>query len=86
MKYRHFSIEEREKTQEMLSRKRRIREREKQLDFRDEFLDKFVKVFDGITIHPVKGIILTPKKRRQIASLMRIERKILKSQTKKPRK
>jgi len=65
--------------------KKRIKEGERRLDFQGEMLQKLVELFDGITIHPVKGVILTPKKKRQLAELQKIERKLFKPKIKKPR-
>ena len=38
-------------------------------------LKKLVELLDGITIDPVRGVILTPKKRRQLAELRNIGQK-----------
>ncbi len=58
---------------------------EKRLDFHGEILQKLVEFFDGITIHPAKGVILTPKKKRQLAELQKMEQKLSKSKAKKSR-
>lgn len=72
----------------MSAAKKRIREIEKRLDFQGKMLQKLVEFFDGITIHPVKGVILTSKKKRQLAELKEMEynRNIFKKRIKKPRK
>lgn len=78
--------QKRKKKQRVLTTKKRIREKEKQLDFQGKILQKLIELLDGITIHPVKGVILTSKKKHQLAELQEIERKLFKSKTKKPRK
>jgi hypothetical protein len=55
---------------------KRLQTQEKRLDFQGKVLQKLVEFFDGITIHPTKGVILTPKKKRQFAELRRMERKL----------
>ena len=47
--------------------KRALRRKE-----RDKIIKKLVELLDGITIDPVKGVILTPKKKRQVAELRKI--------------
>ena len=42
---------------------------------RAKMLEKLVELLDGITIDPVRGVILTPKKRRQLAELRNIGQK-----------
>ncbi|MEK7465184.1 MAG: hypothetical protein AAB631_00200 [Patescibacteria group bacterium] len=42
-------------------------------------LQKLTEFFDGILISPIKGVILTPKKKRQLAELQKMEQKLLKS-------
>ncbi len=59
--------------------KKRIEMQKKRLDFQGEILQKLVEFFDGITIDPTKGVILTPKKKRQLAELKKMEQKFLKS-------
>jgi len=39
---------------------------------RDKIIKKLVELLDGITIDLVKGVILTPKKKRQVAELRKI--------------
>src|SRR3989344_4852461 len=65
--------------------KKSIKEGERRLGFQGEMLQKLVKLLDGITIHPVKGVILTPKKKRQLAELQEMEQRLFKSKIKKPR-
>lgn len=65
--------------------KKRITERERQLYFQGKVLQKLVELLDGITIHPVKGVILTPNKKRQLAELRKMEQKLFKPKIKKPR-
>lgn len=55
--------------------KERIKEGKKRLDFRGKILQKLVELLDGITIDPVKGVILTPKKKRQLVELQKIEQR-----------
>lgn len=69
-----------EEKAEILAAKKRIKEGEKRLDFQGKMLQKLVKFFDGIIIHPTKGVILTPKKKRQLAELNKMERELLKNQ------
>ena len=38
----------------------------------DKIIKKLVELLDGITIDLVKGVILTPKKKRQVAELRKI--------------
>ena len=59
--------------------KKRVRARNKRLDFRGEILQELVELFDGIAIHPTKGVILTLKKKRQLAKLQKMERRLLRS-------
>ncbi len=59
--------------------KKRIQAQKKRLDFQGKILQKLVEFFDGITIHPTKGVILTPKKKRQLAELQKMEQKLSKS-------
>ena len=47
--------------------KRALRRKE-----RDKIIKKLVELLDGITIDLVKGVILTPKKKRQVAELRKI--------------
>ena len=54
---------------------KRIEEIERRLNFQGKILQKLVKFFDGITIHPVKGVILTSEKKRQLAELNEMEQK-----------
>ena len=65
--------------------KKRIREGKRRLDFQGEMLQKLTELLDGITIHPVKGVILTRKKKRQLAELGEMESKLFKAKVKKPR-
>ena len=69
----------------MSAAKKRIKEGERRLDFQGKVLQKLIDFFDGITIHPVKGVILTSKKKRQLAELQEMEQKLFKSKVKKPR-
>lgn len=62
-----------------------VNEQKKRLDFQGEMLQKLIEFFDGITIHPTKGVILTPKKKRQLAELQKMEQKPLKLKAKKSR-
>jgi len=57
----------------------------KRLDFQGKILEKLVEFLDGITIHPVKGVILTLKKKHQLAELNKMEQKLSKSKSKKSR-
>lgn len=66
--------------------KKRIKKQEKRLDFQGKLLQRLVDLLDGITIHPVKGVILTPKKKRQLAEFQKMEQKLFKSKIKRPRK
>lgn len=59
--------------------KERIKYGKKRLDFQGKILKKLIDFFDGITIHPVKGVILTPKKKRQLGELRAIEQRFFKS-------
>ena len=70
---------------ETLVTKKQIKKQEKRLDFQDKILEKLVEFLDGITIHPVKGVILTAKKKRQLVELREMEQKLFKSKIKKPR-
>ena len=65
--------------------KKRIKKQEKRLDFQGKILKKLVEFLDGITIHPVKGVILTLKKKHQLAELNKMEQKLSKSKSKKSR-
>ncbi len=71
------------KKQKALTIKKRIRKKEKELDFQGKILQKMIELLDGITIHPVKGVILTPKKKHQLVELQEMERKLFGSKTKK---
>lgn len=62
-----------------------IKRLKKRLDFQGEVLQKLVKLLDGITIDPVKGVILTPKKKRQLAEVKEMEQKLFGVRVKKPR-
>lgn len=73
------------KSRKQRALKKRIKEVKKPLDFQGEVLQKLVEFLDGITIHPIKGVILTPKKKRQLAELREMEQKLSKSKTKKSR-
>ncbi len=73
------------KGQKQRALEKRTKEGERRLDFQGEMLQKLVELLDGITIHPIKGVILTPKKRRQLAELQKMEQKLLKSKAKKSR-
>ena len=73
------------KKSRMSAAKKRIKDGEKRLDFQGKMLQKLVEFLDGIKIHPVKGVILTPKKKRQLAELQKMEQKLFKSKAKKPR-
>ena len=53
--------------------KRRIRSQEKRLNFHGKVLKKLTEFLDGITISPTKGVILTPKKKSQLAELRKME-------------
>lgn len=59
--------------------KERIKYGKKRFDFQGKILKKLVELFDGITIHPVKGVILTPKKKRQLVELQAMEQRLFKS-------
>jgi hypothetical protein len=74
-----------EEKQRVLTTKKRIKEGKKRLDFQGKMIQKLVEFFDGITIHPVKGVILTSKKKRQLVELQEMEQKLFKSKIKKPR-
>ena len=69
----------------ILTTKKRIREGKKRLDFQGRMLKMLGELFDGITIHPIKGVILTAKKKRQLVELLKMEQKLSKSKIKKPR-
>ncbi len=56
--------------------KKRIQAQKKRLDFQGKVLRKLLELLDGITIHPVKGVMLTPKKKLQLAELRRMEQKL----------
>ncbi len=72
-----------EERREILAVKKRIRKIKERLDFKDEILQKLVELLDGITIHPIKGVILTPKKKRQLIELQNMERGLLQSKQQK---
>ena len=72
-----------EERREILTVKKRIRKRKKRLDFKGEILQKLVELLDGITIHPIKGVILTPKKKRQLIELQNIEQRLFQSKQRK---
>ena len=40
-----------------------------------KMLEKLVELLDGITIDPFRGVILTPKKKRQVAELQKMGQK-----------
>lgn len=67
-----------------LATKKRTREQKKRLDFQGKILQKLVELLDGIKIHPVKGVILTPKKKRQLAEFQKIEKKLFKNTRPRP--
>jgi hypothetical protein len=67
------------------AKKRIIQALKKRVDFQGKILQKLVEFLDGITIHPTKGVILTPKKKCQLAELQKMEQKLLKSKAKKSR-
>lgn len=59
--------------------KKRIQKQEKRLDFQGKTLQKLVEFLDGITISPTKGVILTTKKKRQLAELKKMEQQLSKA-------
>lgn len=63
--------------------RKRIKDGEKRLNFQGKALQKLVEFFDGIKIHPIKGIILTPKKKRQLVEFQKMEQKLFKSKINK---
>lgn len=58
---------------------KRIRTQKKRADLHGKIIKKLVELFDGITIHLTKGVILTPKKRRQLRELRSLEQKLNKA-------
>ena len=74
-----------EEKQEILITKKRIIEEKKWLDFQSKVLQKLVKFFDGIIIDPTNGVILTPKKKRQLAKFQKIKQRMSKSKAKRSR-
>ena len=58
---------------------KRIQAQKKRVDFQGKILQKLVEFFDGITIHPTKGVILTLKKKHQLAEFQKMEQKLSKS-------
>lgn len=62
--------------------KKQINARKKRVSFQDKVLKKLVELLDGITIDPVKGVILTPRKKRQLAEFQEMGQKLLKSKSK----
>lgn len=67
-----------EEKAEILAAKKRIKEGEKRLELQGKMLQKLVEFFDGIKIDPTKGVILTPKKKRQLAEFEKREQKLFK--------
>jgi len=65
---------------------KQIREQEKRLVFQGKVLQKLVDLLDGIAIDPEKGIILTPKKKQQLAEFWKLEQKLSKSKKPKPKR
>jgi Mg-chelatase subunit ChlI len=53
----------------------KARNAKKQIEFQDKILNKIVEVLDGITIDPLKGVILTARKKRKLAELRKLEEK-----------
>ena len=48
---------------------KQVREKEKQIDLHGKVIRRLAELLDGIIIDPVKGVVLTPKKKRQRAEL-----------------
>jgi len=61
-----------------LTSKKRIQTLRKRMVFYDRIFQKLFELLDGITIHPIKGVILTPKKKRQLVELQKMEQALLK--------
>lgn len=73
------------KRRKISAAKKRIQVQDKRFDLRGEMLQKLIELFDGITIHPNKGVILTPKKKLQLAELQKMDQKLSKLKAKKSR-
>ncbi|MEK7636550.1 MAG: hypothetical protein AAB362_02590 [Patescibacteria group bacterium] len=62
-----------EKLLKIVAVKKRIKKCRKLLDTQEKAVQKLVELLDGIIIDPVRGVILTPKKKRQRAELQKIK-------------
>ena len=74
------------KGQQQKALKKRTKKGERRLDFQGEMLQKLNDLLDGIIINPIKGVILTSKKKRQLAELLEMQLKLSKSKNKEPHK
>ncbi|MDP1689033.1 MAG: hypothetical protein Q8L47_02795 [bacterium] len=71
--------------EEIFNIKRRIKHTEKELKFRAKIIQKIFDLFEGITINPVKGVILTPDKMRQLNELYKMDQELFRMQVQRPR-
>lgn len=74
------------KKKEISDIEKRIQTNIERLDFHGKILKELLNFFEGITIDSKKRVILTPEKKRQLAKLKLMEKRLRKGKTKKIRK
>jgi Mg-chelatase subunit ChlI len=55
----------------------KARNAKKRIEFQDKIINKIVEVLDGITIDPLKGVVLTARKKKKLAELRKLEKNFL---------
>ena len=62
----------------MLVLKKQIKKQIKRIDLQGAILQKLLEFFAGIKTHPRRGMLVTPKNKRRLAEIYRMERELFK--------